>query len=123
MEYVKLEDIKDEILECTEDDIAAANKYVDQIARTLGVDEDKVADPVPFIVNRLGICFACYNRALMNVGTDPTTTLDGSEGKDINDQKRKLYLQELECIKEKLTAEDFTGEKRGGNSTVILFRA
>lgn len=122
MIFVTEADIHDEVLRVDDNDIDAANNYVAQIAFSLNIDLSQIPNPPSFIIKRLGVCYACYNRALMEVGRDPVTNLDGSTT-DINAQKRKLYMEELTSIKSSLTAEDFLGEPGGGARVVKLNRA
>jgi hypothetical protein len=121
-EYITLSDINDEILPCAESDVLAANSFIERAAFSLGVEPASIATPAPFIVKRLGICFACYNRALLLVGTDATVIFDGARGQtgeDIYAQKRKIYLDETQRIQDSLTAGDFTGARDGGSGRVV----
>jgi hypothetical protein len=124
--YITPEDIEDQILACAESDAEAANAYIEWAASVRSVTPERIPLPAPFAVKRLGVCFACYNRALLAAGTDPTAVFQGErgqEGRDIYEQKRKMYREELERLLGALTAEDFTGERRGGGASVSLWRA
>jgi hypothetical protein len=125
-EYITLADIRDEILDCAEADVAAACAFIEQAAGRLEVRPDDIADPAPLVIKRLGECFACYNRALLKVGTDSTSIFDGArgaEGKDIYVQKVKLYRAEIDRLTASLTAADFTGERGKGGRVISLGRA
>jgi hypothetical protein len=124
--YITTDDIEDQILACTEGDAAAANAYIEWAASLRGVRPERIPTPAPFAVKRLGVCFACYNRALLSAGADPTAVFQGErgqEGKDVYEQKRKMYREEMERLLGALTAEDFKGERRGGGASVSLRRA
>lgn len=107
MNYIDLDDVRDEILRCTGDDIDAGNDAIEHLAKKLGVSEIKM--PVQPIVKRLGVATACYNRCLMQVGTDPTATFDGANGEnsDVYAQKLKLYKAEVQGLMDIITAADF----------------
>lgn len=124
--YITAADIRDDVLSCTEDDIAKANAYIEWSAARLGVSAAKIASPAPFAALRLGECYACYIRALAKVGTDATVTVDGErgqEGDDIYAQKLKLYRAELDRLEASLTAADFTGEGGSGAKVTYIGRA
>jgi hypothetical protein len=125
-EYITLADIRDEIIDCAEADIAAACAFIEQAAGRLGVPPAEITSPLSFAVQRLGECFACYNRALLKVGTDSTVVFDGArgtEGKDIYAQKLKLYRTEIDRLTASLTAADFTGKRGKGGRVISLGRA
>ena len=116
MKYISLFDIKDDLLNVTDDDVAEAEGYIENTAQRKGIKLEDILDPLPFKARRLAVCFACYNCCLRNVGTDPTTTFDGGQRNDIYAQKLELYKQELKAINETLSAFDFTGIYSGGRS-------
>ena len=122
VEYITSNDIQDNLLNVTEQDIAEANLFIEDIAGRMGVKPENIRMPLPYLVKRLAICFACYNRCLACVGTDATTTFDGGDRKDIYAQKLELYKKEIEEIQAKLTKSDFTGAIVGG-SVINLWRA
>lgn len=121
MIYLFPNEVQDQILNVTEDDIAAANNYVDSLAESLGISQDVIKQPVAFKVKRLAMVYACYNRCLLSVGTDPTATFDGGQRQDIFAQKLEMYSREVKTLTDTLTVADFTGAKAGGAS-ISLFR-
>lgn len=123
MDYITILDIRDEILRCTDDDIEAGNDEIARQARRLGTT---ASYPASAIVKRLGVCAACYNRCLLQAGTDPTTTFNGANGlenSDIYGQKLKLYKAEMTRIIENLTAEDFGGAGGRARHSIPLYRS
>lgn len=97
MDYIDFGDIQDAVLNCTYDDIAYGNEIINSLASRLKVTD--IPEPVPYIVKRLGVVAACYNRCLLQTGTDPTTVFNGAggvENSDIYAQKLKLYKAEME---------------------------
>lgn len=124
MDYITVSDIQDEILQCTDDDIAMGNDTIEHLAQKLGVSE--IPLPVKAIVKRLGVVSACYNRCLMQAGTDPTTVFNGAggvENSDVYAQKLKLYKAEMQRLMETITAADFGVAGGGGRSTISLYRS
>lgn len=119
--YITLNDIQDNLLSVNEHDIEEANLFIEDIAGRMGVLPDKIRLPLPFMVKRLAVSFACYNHCLASVGTDSTTTFDGGDRKDIYAQKLDFYKNEIDEIQAKLTKADFTGGATGGVS-ISLFR-
>lgn len=116
MAYITIDDVQDKLLKVTDTDVAEANLFIDDLAARLGIDAQDIQIPVSFMVRRLAISFACYNRCLQCVGTDATTTFDGGSRQDIYAQKLDFYNKELENLQKKITAADFTGQKVGGAS-------
>lgn len=68
MSYITLNDIFDEVLTCTDEDITVGNDTIDREARRLHA---KIGEPVAPIIKRLGVCAACCNRCLMQAQTPP----------------------------------------------------
>ena len=124
MEYISLDDIRDEILQCTDDDLTMGNDTIEHLASKLGVSEIKL--PVKAIVKRLGVASACYNRCLMQAGTDPTATFNGANGmenSDIYAQKLKLYKAEMQRLLETITSADFGVTGGRGRCSIALYRS
>lgn len=124
MDYITVNDVQDEILQCTVSDIAMGNDTIEHLAQKLGVSEITV--PVQAIVKRLGVASACYNRCLMKAGTDPTTVFNGANGvenSDVYAQKLKLYRAEMQRLMQTITAADFGVSGGGGRSTIPLYRS
>lgn len=119
MEYISKLDINDSFLDVADKDIAEANAHIEDLANRRGVE---IKIPIPHILKRLAICFACYSCCLNAVGTDPTTSFDGGSREDIYSQKLEFYKQEIKDIESKLTDADFTG-KKAGRTCISLWRA
>lgn len=122
-EYIFLDDIKDEVLRCTQSDVDEGNNYIARMAFRLGVSAAEIVVPTPIVIKRIGVVYTCYNRALNMVGTDPTITIDGSRSEDIYNIKRKTYLDELRRLENDITVDDFTGRRKAGGGAINLFRA
>lgn len=123
MSYIDIVDIKDTVLQCTYEDVEFGNETIEHVAAKLGVTE--IPSPVSYIVKRLGVAAACYNRCLMQVGTDPTTVFNGAggvENSDIYAQKLKLYKTEIERLTALITAADFGIVGGHGRATIPMYR-
>lgn len=123
MEFITLNDIRDSVLQCDENDVAAANEYLYNTALKMGVEEADIVLPASFIVKRLGIAFACYNRCLLSVGSDGTVIFEGSRSEDVFNQKLALYKEEIKAITDELRVYDFTGTALKGSACIGLWRA
>lgn len=124
MEFVTLADIHDDILEVDEADVDEANRFVLDTAVRLGVAEESLLSPPRFIVRRLAVAFACYNRCLRAIGSDGSVIFNGQENADIFAQKLAFYRSEVRSIEPRLTVSDFIAEKREqGRTTIELWRA
>ena len=119
---ITITDIHDKLLNVTEQDITVANLFIEDLAGRMGVKPEEIRKPVPFLVKRLAIYYACYNRCLACVGTDATTTFDGGDRKDIYAQKLDFYKKGIDEIQAKLTQADFKGAVVGG-SVISMWRA
>ncbi|MBR6635949.1 MAG: hypothetical protein IKK97_00710 [Phascolarctobacterium sp.] len=123
MEFITLADIQDKILQCDEHDVAEANAFLLSTALSLGVKEDEIKLPANFMVKRLGVVFACYNRCLLSVGSDATVVFEGSRNDDVFAQKLEFYKNEVKAITDELRTYDFTGIASKGSTTIGLWRA
>lgn len=117
--YISINDIQDNLLAVSEQDITEANLFIEDLAGRMGVKNEEIRKPLTFMVRRLAVYYACYNRCLACVGTDATTTFDGGDRKDIYAQKLEFYKNGIDEIQAKLTASDFTGNKVGTTSIEI----
>lgn len=107
--YIFPTDIEDELLAplITTSDVVKAASYVDQIAKSLGVDPALIpTDPVPDAVMELAITYACGRRAKLATGIG--TRLDAS-GTDIYEVKRRVYAKSLIEQTGSMTKEMMTG--------------
>ena len=123
MEFIALADVRDSVLQCDELDIAEANTFVLNTAIKLGVKQEDIKLPASYLVKRLGIVFACYNRCLLSVGSDATVVFEGSRNDDVFAQKLNFYKAEVEKISNELRVYDFTADYKTGSTTINLWRA
>jgi hypothetical protein len=123
MEFITMDDIQDKVLQCQDTDIAEANEFVLNTALKLGAKQEDIKLPANFLVKRLGVVFACYNRCLLSVGSDATVVFDGSRNEDVFAQKLSFYQKEVEKISAELRVYDFTADYKTGSTTIGLWRA
>ncbi len=124
MEYITLDDLHDDILIFTADDVAESNKFIVDTALKYGVAENEILVPCTYSIKRLGVVFACYNRCLMSVGRDGTAVFDGSRNADIFSVKLEYYRAELKRLTESLSKADFCGSKStNGHGSILLWRS
>lgn len=124
MDYIDFGDIQDAVLDCKYEDIVYGNEIINSLASRLQVTD--IPEPVPYIVKRLGVVAACYNRCLLQTGTDPTTVFNGAggvENSDIYAQKLKLYKAEMERLMASITAADFGVTGGQGRASIPLYRS
>lgn len=124
MEYISYDDIQDEVLRCSYDDIVIGNEAIERLAAKLGVSE--ITEPVSSPVRRFGVAVACYNCCLRKAGTDPTVTFNGAgavENSDIYSQKLKMYKTEIERLSADISALDFGVTGGRGRTSIPLYRA
>lgn len=123
MEFIALDDVRDEILQVSDADIDEANRYVTNIGVRLGVAEDTFVTPFRYPTYRLAVVYACYLCALRHVGADGSVIFDGKENADIYAQKLAHYRNEVRAIEPRLVASDFTDQKTSSGRTIELWRA
>lgn len=126
MDFITLNDIKDEVLKVTEDDVINANAHVNGLAERFRVKAEELMNPPSYTTKRIAVCYACYIRAMSEVGTDAAVNYAGDlsgANQDVYVQKAKLYKQELDGLTNNLTALAFTGKEVSGSITVNVFRA
>lgn len=123
MEFITIDDIQDSVLQCTDADIKEANDFVLNTALKLGAKQEEIKLPANFLVKRLGVVFACYNRCLLSVGSDATVVFEGSRNDDVFAQKLNFYKTEVEKISAELRVYDFTADYKTGSATINLWRA
>lgn len=120
MDYIDFGDIQDAVLDCKYEDIVYGNEIINSLASRLKVTD--IPEPVPYIVKRLGVVAACYNRCLLQTGTDPTTVFNGAggvENSDIYAQKLKLYKAEMERLMASITAADLASPEGRGEQVFL----
>lgn len=126
MEFITFDDIKDEVLNVTPDDVDNANSYVNGLAERFRIKPEELISPPTYTTKRIAICYACYIRAISEVGTDAAVNYSGElsgANQDVYTQKAKLYRQEMDALTNNLTALAFTGKEVSGSITVNVFRA
>ena len=128
MDFITLEDVNDEIVECTQDDIAEANSYLLIVSQRLNVKEDRIVTPAAYTVKRLGVVYALYIACVRSVGKDNLTSLDTeSTRNDIYAEKARFYREEWKLLEKSITAADFTGGNNGsglgGVCSIPVWRA
>ncbi len=122
MEYIKLSDITDAILECDAEDVEAGNAAIERRAMQLGVSP--LPETAGYAAKRYGICVACYTRCVKLVGTDASAAFNGANGtNDIYAEKAKLYKSEIVRLEQSLSAADFGIVGGQGAQSVSLYRA
>jgi len=124
MIYCSPEDIRDELLKelVAEKDIQEASEEIDDLARSLNVNPDRIPNPVPNIVKKLAaaltLTITARNRSLMNVGAD---------GEDAYEKKRQVWAKEVDRLSRMITPELLLGgrppEKRRFPMTMEMKRA
>lgn len=120
MNFITLEDVCDEILNCTQADIDEANSFVSNTAKRLGVKTAQIKSPPVFTVKRLAVVYALYICAVRNIGKDNLTALDTeSLRQDIYAQKAQFLKAELRQLETQVDFEDFTGKTSGLESCCI----
>lgn len=124
MAYILVEDVEDEVLASLiqESDLEAATNRIKSIARSLGVSEDEIAQPLADEVKELAVAIACERRAKFSVGT--ATRSD--QGVDVYEIKRRAYAKDVERLSGQMTVELMTNDvtSKGDLSyTIELFRS
>lgn len=113
--FITLDDVNDEIVECQQADVDKANRYLLNIARKLGVNEARIKTPPVYNVEQLGIFYALYICCIRSIGKDNLPALDTeSTRQDIYAQKAKFFKAEIERIEKTICADDFEVKKNGG---------
>lgn len=123
MDFIVLDDVRDSVLQVDETDIADANQFLLDTALKMGITSDKIQLPANYLVKRLGVVRACYNRCLNSVGSDGTVVFEGMRNADVFAQKLELYKTEMQDILNELRVYDFTGINATGNANIGLWRA
>ena len=123
MEFITLDDVRDSVLQVSEVDIQEANDFLFATALSIGVKEADIKLPANYMVKRLGVVYACYNRCLLSVGSDATVVFEGNRSNDVFAQKLEFYKSELKELTDELRTYDFTGIASKGSTTIGLWRA
>lgn len=117
VEFITLEDVTDEIVECTESDVTDANDYLLNVAKRFSVSEARIKMPPVYSVKRLGVVYALYICCVRNIGKDNIVSLDTESTRvDIYAQKAKFFKAELDRLEKTLSAADFIDKASGYGS-------
>lgn len=125
MNFITLEDVVDDIVNCSESDIEEANSYLLNIAKRFRVKEARIKIPAVYTVKRLGCVYALYIACIRCIGTDNIVALDTESARsDIYAQKAKFFKDEMDRIEKNLSAADFIDKdgERGGCWNVPIWR-
>lgn len=121
MVIIALEDVQDDILKITQDDVDNANSFIVEMAARRGVAESDIV--IGYMVKRLASVYACYTRAVASVGMDVMANMDGNRGTDVYAQKADFYKKELNTLSNTMTASDFNGGRRKGVASIPIYRS
>ena len=59
MEFITVDDVNDAVLQISEEDVVAANAYVNSLAKKFRVtDDSKLLNPPVYTIKRIAICYA-----------------------------------------------------------------
>lgn len=127
MDLITLDDVNDEIVTCTQEDVDEANSYLTIVAKRLNVKEERIITPAAHTVKRLGVIYALYIACVRSIGKDNLTSLDtDSTRNDIYAVKARFYREEWKAMEKSMTAADFTGKNStdglGGIFSVPVWR-
>lgn len=128
MEFITLDDVTDEIVDCSQEDVDEANSYLTIVAKRLNVREERIITPTAYTVKRLGVIYALYIACVRNIGRDNITSLDTeSTRNDIYAQKARFFREEWKAMEKAITSADFTGgglgDSFGGVFSIPVRRA
>lgn len=122
MKYFEKEELRDQLLAdmLTEEDCVDADDYIEDLARSLGVEPVDIAVPTPYKVKQLVMSYALMvcarNGSIMNE--------KGSDGTDAYEMKRRVYQREIDRLTSAMTADILTGQKSTtGLGIITLERA
>ncbi len=111
MNFITSDDVFDEIVSCSDEDITEANGFLTSVARKLGLSENDILETPVYTVKRLACVYALYVCCVRNIGKDNLTSLDSeSVRQDIYAQKAQYYKAELDRLNSMITSDDFTGK-------------
>ena len=117
VEFITLEDVTDEIVSCTEADVAEANEYLLNVAKRFNVNEARIVLPPVYSVKRLGVVYALYICCVRNIGKDNIVSLNTESTRvDIYAQKAKFFKAELDLLEKTLSSADFINKSGGYGS-------
>lgn len=106
-EYITADEIKDQLLagRVTDEEIAAANEYVDRLAAMYNVAKVTVTP----MAKDLAAAVACRECCLHLIGTDASAMIGGHE--DAYAVKYRLYDTRVEDLRSKILKADFLSDE------------
>ena len=123
MDFITLNDVVDDIVQCTQNDVDEANSFLMGIAKRLRISNERIVLPPVFTVKRLGCVYALYIACTRSMGRDNLTSLDTQAlRQDIYAQKREAFKVELDKLMEEVDAEDFTQDYADGYRNIQAIR-
>lgn len=123
MDFITLNDVVDDIVQCTQSDVDEANSFLMGIAKRLRISNERIVLPPVFTVKRLGCVYALYIACTRSMGRDNLTSLDTQAlRQDIYAQKREAFKVELDKLMEEVDAEDFTQDYADGYRNIQAIR-
>lgn len=123
--YFPVELLDDDLLTelVTAKTVMKSSGYVEDLARSHGVEPEKIAEPTPYTIERIAEVFVYRETALKRTHGNAAKDDDSI---DEYERKRQMYQKELECELAKVTAETFTGgvsaRERAFPMSVPLYR-
>ena len=127
MDFITLNDVNDEIVDCTQADVDEANSYLMVVSKRLNVKEERIVTPAAYTVKRLGVIYALYIACVRSIGKDNITSLDTESLRgDIYAQKARYFTEEMKAIEKTISASDFTGDYKNsgiGGRCIPVWRA
>lgn len=123
MDFITLNDVVDDIVQCTQSDVDEANSFLLGIAKRLRISNERIVLPPVFTVKRLGCVYALYIACTRSMGRDNLTSLNTEAlRQDIYAQKREAFKTELERLEEQIEADDFTDDYKDGYRNIQAIR-
>lgn len=123
MDFITLNDVVDDIVQCTQSDVHQANELLLGIAKRLRISNERIVLPAVYTVKRLGCVYALYIACTRSMGRDNLTSLNTEAlRQDIYAQKREAFKTELERLEEQMEADDFTDDYKDGYRNIQAIR-
>lgn len=123
MDFITLNDVVDDIVQCTQSDVDQANEFLLGIAKRLRISNERIVLPAVYTVKRLGCVYALYIACTRSMGRDNLTSLNTEAlRQDIYAQKREAFKTEMERLEEQMEADDFTDDYKDGYRNIQAIR-
>lgn len=116
MVYFDTDLIDDEMLKdsVTEKHIAKSSAYIEDLAKSLGVDIEDIADPTPFKIQEIAEAYALMETATKQSMMNTEGTANGADSFEL---KRRVYAAKIASLESQITADTFTGGKSAKKRT------